>query len=507
MKYSKTSITRKYSIIIFICLFVLIIVSTFFIKLKLNQLEIEGWSNKVKPFNNFKRYDQAIKNDFLKYKDTLILNKYQNLFTYFARGAFNYKSINNARISYPGAISSRGRSTNTIEGFARFFPLAAAWLNSGFAEKIEFDNGIYDLKKSLKTGLIEGTNKMSPEYWGDIKDKDQRIVEAADIALGLWLSRNYIWNELSIKEKEQINSWLEQAIQKEIVDNNWNLFPIIIAKSLENLGFKNDKDLAYINTLYKHYKEKHYLGEGWFDDPPKGIDYYNAWSIHYTLFWLDQIDPNFDPNFIRNSHSEFLTFYKYFFSDNGFPIMGRSICYRMAAPSPIITGAVLLPNEISPGLALKTLDATWSYFIKNNALEFGTVTQGYFEDDLSILDSYSGTGSCLWSLRSLIVAFYANNYIPLWNSKKEQLPIEKSDFFISNKTIGWSIEGDQKKEKIILKIEKNNNNNFYKLKPYGTTNKVKEFMLKRPFRPNNSKALYKNPYYSNEAEILTNENK
>ncbi|MGJ5643140.1 DUF2264 domain-containing protein [Formosa sp. S-31] len=469
---------------------------------KLQEIQIPGWSENIQAFPNSTYYDKEIKTSFTKELNTPIIEKYNQLFKYFARGAYNYKSKSNALIYYPGAISSRGRTTNAIEGFARFFPLAASWLYSENPRNIQFKTSSYNLITLLKAGILAGTNRNHPEYWGDIQDKDQRVVEAADIALGLWLSKSFIWEEFTLSEKKQIYSWLEQAINKEIVDNNWNLFPIIIIKSLEALGFKNDQNSHHINSLYNSYKKKHYLGDGWFDDPPKGIDYYNAWSIHYTLFWIDQIDPNFDHNFIKTSLSDFLKFYKYLFSENGFPIMGRSVCYRMAAPSPIIAGAILLPNEISPGFALNTLDATWSFFIAKNALKNGKVTQGYFEDDLSLLDSYSGAGSCLWSLRSLVLAFYADKHISLFNSEKELLPVQISDFVVNNKTIGWNISGNKSNQKITLKIQKNFENPDYTILPYGLINSIKEKIFKRPFRPNNSNALYKNYIYTTDVEFL-----
>src|SRR5690606_2785539 len=114
-----------------------------------------------------------------------------------------------------------------------------------------------------------------------------------------------------------------------------------------------------------------------------------GWAIHYSLFWLTQIDPNFDPDFIKKSNIEFVDFYKHLFSRNGFPMMGRSVCYRAAAPAPIVAGAILSPEIISPGLALNAIDASWKYFIENNALKAGKVTQGFFKEDLSLLDGYS----------------------------------------------------------------------------------------------------------------------
>ncbi|WP_299782662.1 DUF2264 domain-containing protein [uncultured Formosa sp.] len=504
IKFSTLSNKNKKGILLFT---IFITIAVFFIlniSSKLKHIRTEGWSENTQPYNNYEYFDEKIKTDFLTPNDSSHFEKYQYLFRYFAQGAYNYKSNKNALISYPGAISSRGRKVNALEGFARYFVFAASWLNAGHDNTFTFNNETYNLKKTLKEGILAGTDKNSLEYWGDIKDYDQRIVEAVDIALGLWLSQDHIWNNLTVNEKNQINSWLEQAIQKQTVDNNWNLFPIIITKSLEALGYKSEENLKYVNSIYKTYKKKHYLGSGWFDDPPKGIDYYNAWSIHYTLFWLDQIDPNFDHEFIKTSHSQFLSFYKYFFSENGFPIMGRSICYRMAAPAPIISGAILLPDEISPGFAINALDATWNYFIENNALEYGTVTQGYFKNNLSILDPYTGTGSCLWSLRSLIVAFYADKYIPLWDSKKENLPIQNSDFNIKNDVIGWSIIGKKETQTISLKIDKNTDNKMYELNNYNFVNQLKEFVLEKPSRPDNTKALYYRSEYTTDNNLFLN---
>ena len=77
----------------------------------------------------------------------------------------------------------------------------------------------------------------------------------------------------------------------------------------------------------------------------------------------------------------------------------------MAAPSPLIFGQQTDPDEVPPAEARRALDATWSYFIQRDSLKGGNVTQGYCESDPRILDNYSGPASCLWALRSLILAY------------------------------------------------------------------------------------------------------
>ena len=459
----------------------------------------EGWDTNIPPYLESEREDEKLKEFFLnKNNKTNYEERYQFLFKYFLKGYLEYQSEGGALVYYPGENSSRGAEMNALEGFARFFPLAASYMFSTYNAPIDMDGKVLTLSFLFKKAIIHGTDPNHKEYWGDIEDRDQRLVEAADVALGLWLSRDYVWETFDPLEKRQVFNWLMTAEDKRFVDNNWNLFPITIFKVLEALGNDIPENVMQSEELYKKYKSHAYKGAGWFYDEPSGYDYYNAWAIHYSLFWLNEIDPNFDPDFIKSSNEEFVEFYKYLFSGEGFPMMGRSVCYRVAAPAPIIAGAVLSPDIIPTGLALNALDSTWKYFILNDGIKDGKVTQGFFKDDLSLLDSYSGAGSCLWSLRSLIVAFYANNKISLFKSEIHPFPIDISSYEKTNDVIEWTISGNKETQKIVLEIEKDRKDTIYPIIKYGLLNKIKEFIFRRPARPNNHKALYENKYYTNE---------
>lgn len=460
---------------------------------------VEDWDYNITPYGLYEKDDEKLKAFFLEESnDKYYAERYEALFKYFFKGYMEYKSPKGALVYYPGENSSKGARMNALEGFARFFPLAGAFMSSTKDLPINIDGENHQLSILFKNAIIYGTNPNHSEYWGEIGDSDQRMVEAADIALGLWLSRDYIWSNLNKKDKKQIVNWLMHAENKQFVDNNWNLFPITIFKVLEALGADIPKNISYSEELYKNYKSNAYKGEGWFYDEPSGFDYYNGWAIHYSLFWLTQIDPDFDTDFIKKSNIEFVEFYKHLFSRNGFPMMGRSVCYRGAAPAPIVAGAILSPEIISPGLALNAMDSSWKYFIENNALKAGKVTQGFFKEDLSLLDGYSGAGSCLWSLRSLILSFYADSKISFFENPKEPLPIEISDYVVRNNIIGWKIIGNNKSGKILLEIENNDLGSIYPLIKYGIRNEIKESIVRRPCRPDNHKALYENRFYSNQ---------
>jgi hypothetical protein len=460
---------------------------------------VNGWNKKQESLQGFEQEDLRVKLNFSRQGDAQNINRYHSLFKYFLSGFVNYKSPLGALALYPGAKSCHGIEIDGLEGFSRFFPLAASWITFTGERSIEIGSKYVDIIDLLRSGIIAGTDPSNHEYWGLVGDGSQRIVEAADIALGLWLTRDYLWPEFSNREQQNICTWLNQVKTCDVLHGvgcNWELFPIITMQVLSCLDMGDDQTTEFIRTRYQHYK-RHFLGEGWFYDSPKGEDYYNAWAINYGLFWLDQMNPNLDREFLRACHADFVKFYRYFFSENGFPIMGRSICYRMAAPAPIVFGALVTPEIVSPGLAYRTLDATWRYFIKHDSLKYGGISQGYLGTDLSILDRYSGPASCLWSLRSLVAAFYVAKFVGLWEAPEQKLPIEASDFSIHNDSVGWHLVGCSKTQEIKLFVMKNSENPFSSLKSYNNVHKFIERLFRKPYRPDNSNALYLNRCYSN----------
>ncbi|MEI8207707.1 MAG: DUF2264 domain-containing protein [Methylococcales bacterium] len=417
---------------------------------------------------------------------------YKDLFGYFVEGFDTFKSPSGASASYSGLRSRNGASVDAFEGFSRVAPLFGAWVYSGRTPLITLSDGrVIDIRETFRTGLIAGTDPESNEYWGDIHDLNQRIVEASDIALALWLFRNDVWVRLTKSQQHNVTHWLEQVEGKRVSDNNWHVFPVLISAVLSSLGQPVNRDLAW-----EHYNrlKQFYRGNGWFSDGPDEIfDYYNAWSFHYSLQWLQIIDPNWDSEFISGVRDQFISTYRYLISPNGFPILGRSICYRMAAPAPLILAQIKSNESISPGEAKRGLDAIWTYFIQRGAVQSGTVVQGYCGLEPALIDNYSGPASCLWALRSLIAAFMLPPDSQFWSKSTSPLPIEQASYQIKIPAISWTIIGD------------NSNGNIQILKPgtspnppwkkYSFLHRAASALLWRPFRPDNHKAKYDGAEY------------
>jgi hypothetical protein len=374
------------------------------------------------------------------------------LFRYLLTGFLEWRSENGARAAYPGFPSHHGADIDAIEGFSRFAPLIAAWLAGGRAATVTTLNEMpVDLPELLRQGLSAGTDPNGPGYWGLPGKADQRICEGADIALALWLSRDQVWARLDAPTQERIAAWLRAATLLRVHDNNWHLFPILI---LLVLRYFKVKDLPAVGLGHYARVRAFHRGQGWYADGQSlKIDYYNAWGFHYPLFWFGELAPGRDAEILGQELREFATSLSFLISPAGLPMIGRSITYRMALPAPLIAAQRRHPETIAPGLARRALSTVWAYFIARGALRAGIVTQGYEGSEPDLVDAYSAPASPLWSLRSLILAFYEPPAAPFWTAPPEPLPIEQGDYSLSIAPIGWRVEGRHATGEIVIRRE------------------------------------------------------
>lgn len=437
-------------------------------------------SYRAKIFHFFKKYDKRIKKEYLSKRS--FEHRVDCLASYFVTSFILSSDECYSRAYYSGAFSEHSRDTDSIEGASRFLPLLASLVARG--EGVNFDlmcGRSINLVDVIKTSLVSGTDPMSKFYWGNVENFDQKIVEAADIALAIWISRGSVWEKLGEGDQSAILSWLELSLNKDIVDNNWHFFPLLISMVINQLDSTKP-------VLINHYDriKQFYVGDGWFSDGEgEKFDYYNAWAFHYSLYWINNIDPNFDQEFIKVSSGKFSEKFKFFFGKNGFPFFGRSVCYRLAAPAPLIASYLMKLDVVDEELAARSFDATWKHFIENDALTNGVPTQGYYEKDLDFLDNYSGPASSLWSLRSLILLLQIPRGTGFWREEAGQLPIGVEKFRHEISSIKAVIEMREREGAIKLSwLNRERQNSFIKEKN-GIMIKVKSFLIQTPKRPEN----------------------
>ena len=382
-----------------------------------------------------------------------------------------------------------------LEGFARVMPLFGAWCASGRDPVLILPDGDpLSLPDEFRRGLLAGTDPAAPGYWGRMLGKSpQQIVEAADIALALWFYRETVWVQLSPPERERVAQWLAQMVDCPGLDKNWHLFYVLTDRVLERLGC--GQRIHDARRRFERVKD-FYLGDGWFTDGPSGpVDYYNAWGFHYPLYWIDRIDSGWDPDFIGACSRAFLSGYRYLLGPEGFPILGRSVPYRIAAPGPLVQWQARHADLVSSGVARRALDAVWSYFIRHGAVRRGMVTQGYHGPDARLVDRYSGPASSFWSLRSLVAAFSFPPAAPLWTASPEPLPVEVSDYDVLLDGAGWRVRGERATRRITIEVLRNAPGAAPALTPVRPLEYVRSIAHGRPFRPANDEAKYGRRFY------------
>src|ERR671923_2142527 len=131
-----------------------------------------------------------------------------------------------ARVLYPDDRRGLPDSVDAIESFARIASAWGAWLrNPANPATVTFRGHEINIERLLHQALLDGTNPSNPyTYWGDIGHLDQRIVESADIAVTIWMSRERVFNKMTPAEQEQIIAWLAQVDGKGTYTDNWILF-------------------------------------------------------------------------------------------------------------------------------------------------------------------------------------------------------------------------------------------------------------------------------------------
>ena len=405
----------------------------------------------------YNKHDETIRKVFTTGTGTAKGGNIQNslqqrcemLVRYVAEAFDHYAVWDYTHAYYPGRPSQQSARTDAMEGVSRVLPTLAAWLhaNGQRTTMIEgLDGQPLDVAKIIRTAFVAGTDPKHKGYWGKLDDYDQRICESADLALALWLSRAWVWEALSRTEQQQIMAWFCQVNNCQIVDNNWHLFPLTVQLVIKALTGED----TVAHDRYARIKE-FYVGDGWFRDGARGnYDYYNAWGFFYSLYWLDQIDPAFDPDFIRQSLATFVAKYRCFFTPEGLPFFGRSVCYRLAASAPLLAAVDQQAPSVSVGEAKRAFRTSLDYFIGQGAMQNGTPTQGVFDDDPRLVDNYSGPASSFWSLRALNIALYCGERSGLWQAEEAPLEIEKGDFAYEIPVIEASVIGTFKTKEVVV---------------------------------------------------------
>ena len=270
-----------------------------------------------------------------------------------------------------------------------------------------------------------GTDPDHPAYWGDIHDRDQKIVEMAALSCNLMMTPDVIWNRMTSEEQDHLASWLYQANSAIVPDNNWHFFVVLANLALKKLGKPYSQER--IQQGIDRY-ESFYLDHGWYGDgnrPQK--DYYISFGIHFYcllyVYFMEKEDPERCEKY-RNRAVEFLETFRYWFDDQGRALAyGRSMTYRFAQAAFLSACIVVLKDNCPRRGELKQLlrlhmEHWMAQPIFDNG---GVLTVGYHYPNLLMSEGYNSPGSPYWAFKTFFPLILADDD-SFW-SEKEVEPV------------------------------------------------------------------------------------
>lgn len=338
-----------------------------------------------------------------------------------------YASPRHGRVDLPGPRPSwSGARSDGLEGHARTFLLAA--LRVAGARGADPHGHLPRYAEGLAAGT-EAPGADGPDSWPPLTDVRQAVVESASVALGLRLTRPWLWDTLDDRTQQRAVDWLLPALAPSPVDNNWWLFGLTVAGFLQDVGVETDRAATTIHRSLERI-ETWYLGDGWYSDGDnRAFDHYNAWALHFYpvlhahLSGDKELLARYGPRL--RAH---LAHHTHLFDATGAPLpYGRSLTYRFAAAAAPWLGALTGHTPLTPGATRRLASGTLRYFLDRGACdERGLLTLGWHGPYPPVVQSYSGPASPYWASKGFLGLLLPTDH-PAWTDREEPLPAERAD--------------------------------------------------------------------------------
>lgn len=330
----------------------------------------------------------------------------------------------------------RDKRVTYMEAFGRLMAGIAPWLalpDDGTPEGAKRK----ELRELALKAYANAVDPDSPDYllW---RKEGQPMVDAAYIAESFLRAWDALWVPLDQKTKDR---YIEEFTQIRRIDppyTNWLLFSSTIESLLCKAGAPFD--IYRINSAARK-MEEWYTGDGWYSDGPSfAFDYYSSYVFH--PMYLETLDAMIDTG--THSRLDYKKYYdrelkraqKYaivlerFISPEGtFPVIGRSIPYRMAALQPLALMAWYekLPAGLTNGQVRNALTTVMHNMFdgKENFNEKGYLTIGFAGRQPNVADWYTNNGSLyMTSLAFMPLGLPASH--PFWTDAPQPTTQQKA---------------------------------------------------------------------------------
>lgn len=319
-----------------------------------------------------------------------------------------------ARVTLSAEAAIFDRAAADLEGFARplwgLAPLAAG-------------GGQFDHWALYRRGLVAGMDPTHPDYWGDVADRNQRLVELAAIGLAMRLVPHHIYHPLDAREKAIVSAYLLKARGRDYVDNNWKFFRVLVDLGLEECGIDFDRQgtLAYLDDL-----EAFALEDGWYrDGPVRRTDHYIPFAMHFYGLIYARLQKGDDARAerLRARARRFAEDIRHWYGPDGAALaFGRSQTYRFAAAgfwaALAYADVEALPWGEIKGYYLRHLRWWASQPMTDRD---GVLSIGFSYPNLFLSESYNSAGSPYWAMKAFLPLAIPEDH-PFWRADETQPP-------------------------------------------------------------------------------------
>ncbi|KAG4436265.1 hypothetical protein IFR05_008247 [Cadophora sp. M221] len=351
-----------------------------------------------------------------------------------------YQSPNGARIRLPISTATHFDETAAqLEGFARPLWAIGALLASKYPDE-KLDPRLEGWVKGMGVGCDPAPE--NEEYWGDVQDMDQRMVEVEILAYALlaaptaFLGKEGSQDPSDIKRRGDITRYLQSVNGKIFPQTNWLWFRVMANLALvkscgvpyEELKGSMDADLKVLDGFY--------VGGGWASDGSwneKGrqMDYYSgSFAIQFSQLCYVRYARDLDPErvavFEQRAREFAVDFWRYFDADGASIPFGRSLTYRFAMGgfwAAVTMAEVDLPAPLSRGVVKGLLLRHLRYWSSKPDIFYadGTLNIGFCYPNMYMSEDYNSPQSPYWCMKTFCMMALPPSH-DFWKIEEEPLP-------------------------------------------------------------------------------------
>ncbi len=354
---------------------------------------------------------------------------------------------------------NRDKKVAYMEAFGRLLAGLAPWLNLPDDDTPECAKR-RQLREWTRKAIINAVDPDSPDRLG-WENGGQTLVDGAYVVQGLYRGYDSLWVPLPKETKDRYIKEIQGLRRYDPPYTNWLLFVALEESFLMYVGAPYD---AYRIKMGLAKVEEWYIGDGVYSDGPSfAFDYYNSYVIQpmyvECLEMIAARRPN-DGNLIFSKTNDKIrgaknrlqevtkrmqkwsVILERFISPEGtFPVVGRSIPYRMATMQPLaqLAWRKQLPSELHNGQVRSALTAVANrmFFgqlenpaksakaMSKNYNDGGFLTIGFVGPHPNVADWYTNNGSLyLTSLAFLPLGLPESD--PFWTDPAEKWTSKKA---------------------------------------------------------------------------------